>query len=191
MQKVDFHFDYTNYGSSEVIFDIEGERHKFEPTYLGQNPLTLLIYSLYKLKVLTDETDSAEEDTMAWKGEPECQTVVLVKEKDDLHIVIEHFSDTNSVDQNGIVTLSKGHIVIDVHTSFEDFKNTVCREALRVIRKYGIVGYCKCWNDACTEVPISGVLMLLNINTITDEDDLRYSKFVDEMNILIDKPQNE
>lgn len=193
MQNVDFKFDYDGYGTAIIDFDVDGKHYQFMPTYMGGNPLNSLITGLYCLDSneeldVTTETECCKKGfytrhRMIWEGEPDGQTVVLSKIEDDLRIEICHFSDKEWYGGK-IYAFCDLTPVIDVHTSFGDFKNKVCRETLRVLHKYGIAGYAYSWDDSIEEFPFAKFLYLIGNRTHYGDEDLRVSSFEEEIGLL-------
>ncbi len=199
MQNVDFKFDIDFYGCAVVSFDIEGKHYEFRPTYMGSNPLNLLVTGLYYLKI-NEERDVSTETTIMcvkdqyqthkiiWEGEPSGQTVVLTKNGDDLLIEISQFSDKECYGRY-IYAFVDMEQVFAVHTSFDEFKNKVCGEALRMLRKFGLAGYSDSWEEGSDDFPLSKLLYLMGNTENRDDDNVLYfSNFNNEIKLLT---QNE
>lgn len=194
MQNIDFKFDIDFYGDAVVEFCVDDEHYEFSPTYVGKNPLNSLIVGLYSLE-RNEEDDVTTEigwsskgfyktHKMIWQGEPEGQTVELTKKGEELHIAVSHFSDIEHFDHHSFAFCDLT-LVFEAHTSYEDFKNKVCGEAIRMLHKFGVAGYVESWGNDGEEFPLSKLLYLRG-NTIkrTDNDSLHYSDFSDELSSL-------
>ncbi len=187
MQNIDFKFDIDCHYSSTVTIDVEEKHYEFHPTSMGENPLNLLIKGLYSLETEDYEPEEGVflPHRMLWQGEPEGQTIALTKNGNDLHIEISQFSDAETYDHRNFVLLEWTPI-IDVHTNYKRFKKMICDEALRLLQKFGIVGYVRSWGVNNEEFPLSKLLYLLDIKHI-EELDLCFSSFSDELSSLSSK----
>ena len=76
-------------------------------------------------------------------------------------------------------------LVLDTVVNFDDFTQEVCKAAINAIKRYGILGYARSWDDSINdfEFPIAKLLYLLGSET-KDENELYFSDFDRELLIL-------
>ena len=195
MKNIDLYFDFEYYGAAVIDFEIDNQHHKFESTYMGENPLNALITALWQLTVKSntiwinengeEETHDKESYNLIWQNEPWGHTVKLVKDKDILHITIIYFSDTERYNDQ-TYSFVDTETVLEVDTNFYDFTSKVCKEAIRALRKYGFLGYARSWDTSYKneDFPIAKLLYLLGSDCQEKDDDLVLSDFNKELKML-------
>ena len=196
MKPIDLHFDFEYYGSAVISMDIDGKCHKFEATYMDENPLNSLISALWQMKVRSESvfidengesrTDDSQMCNLIWQNEPWGHAVKLFRHKNELRITITYFSDTERYSDN-LFSFEDTELVLDVTTDFDDFTKKVCREAIKALRKYGFVGYARSWDDNYKndDFPIAKLLYLIGSDCDCLEDnDLYFSNIDDEIKLI-------
>lgn len=194
MKIIDLHFDFEYFGAAVISMDIDGQCHRFKATYMDENPLNALITALCQLAETSnrvfinengeEETHGCQQCNFIWQNEPWGHAVKLSKNKNELHITIMYFSDTERYSDN-VYSFDDFEVVLDVTTDFDDFCKKVCREAIKALRNYGFVGYSRSWDDSAkhNDFPIVKLLYLLRTDCQNDND-LYFSDFEQEMKLI-------
>lgn len=194
MKNIDLHFFFEYYGAAVIDFEIDNQHYKFESTYMGKNPLNSLITALWQLSVESENVfvdENGEEmandvqiSNLIWQNEPWGFAVKLIKNKNELRIIINSFSDTERFN-NESFAFEDLKLVLDVVIDFNDFTKKVCSEAIKALRKYGFVGYANTWDTAYKndDFPITKLFYLLGSNC-HDNNDMYFSDFEKEIRLL-------
>jgi len=186
MAAINLTFDYKGFGIAVIEMDVDGSHYSFMSTYLGENPLNSLISGLWSLKYREDNYKESESSCkFVWQDEPCGHFVQLFKKNDDLHIVIQYFSDLSDPNSHNF-EFEDIKLVLDTVVYFDDFTQEVCKAAINAIKKYGILGYALSWDDSKYNfvVPIAKLLYLFGSEIQEDSNNLYFSDFDKELLIL-------
>ena len=186
MAAINFKFDFEYYGAAVVEMDFDGSHYRFQSTYMGDNPLNSLINGLWTLKFHSHHFEESDRSCkFVWQDEPDGHLVRLCKKNDDLHIVIHYFSDATNFGGNSFM-FEDTKLVLDTVFNFDDFTKEVCKAAINAIKKYGILGYARSWDDSMNnfDFPVAKLLYLLGSELKEDNNDLYFSDFDRELLIL-------
>lgn len=186
MAAINLTFDYTYFGIAVIEMDFDGRHYRFQSTYMGENPLNSLINGLWTLKFHSHHFEESDRSCkFVWQDEPDGHLVRLCKKNDDLHIVIHYFSDATNFGGNSFM-FEDTKLVLDTVFNFDDFTKEVCKAAINAIKKYGILGYARSWDDRMNnfDFPVAKLLYLLGSELKEDNNDLYFSDFDRELLIL-------
>ncbi len=173
-----FHIDVLelSHGWEKIRLVIDGDIIDYNASYIGQEPVSSLIEAAVGL----EENNVNNAYFARWSDEPgRCCIDYFLK---DGTLLLDIGIETP--DQNGeLVTRTKKY-----YMPFTQFQSEVRDLAIRVLKKYGIVGFNSNWAsyDGPEEVfPVASFLRLLGVETsLKDGGDELVSSLQDELNLL-------
>jgi hypothetical protein len=168
------------YQDIEILFD--DERLYCSAGYMSSDPLGDLIKFAAEF-VHNEDRDSC---SAKWDEEPGTMEFMVTRDETDkgiLHIDAREYGDILDPETDKPLTQDdKYHFDV----SLEDFKIAVVKEALRVLRVYGIRGYAGSWCDGWDTFPVTSLLVLLGAkSTFDDESESYRSNIEDELKLLL------
>jgi hypothetical protein len=164
----------------EILFD--DQRFYCSAGYGSSNPLGDLI----KFAAMFVHDEDRDSCSTKWDEEPGTMEFTMKRDETDkgiLHIDAREYGDFQDPETNKPWTQNdKYHFDV----SLETFKTAVIKEALRVLRVYGIRGYDGTWCDGWDTFPIMSLLVLLGVKfTFDDESESYRSNIEDELQLLL------
>lgn len=179
-----FHIDVLelSHGWEKIRLVIDDDIIDYNASYIGQEPVSSLIEAAVGL----EENNVNNAYFARWSDEPgRCCIDYFLK---DGTLLLDIGIETP--DQNGeLVTRAKKY-----YMPFTQFQSEVRDLAIRVLKRYGIVGFNSNWasSDEPQEVfPVGAFLRLLGAESIFDYTDEEYnSSFRDEVRLLSDIVMN-
>ncbi|MBP5369341.1 MAG: hypothetical protein J6Z01_12900 [Bacteroidales bacterium] len=186
MAAINLTFDYIAVGIAVIEMDVDGKHYSFMSTYVGENPLNSLLSGLWYLKYQEDNYKESESSCkFVWQDEPCGHFVQLFKNNNDLHIVIQYFSDLSDPNSHNF-EFEDIKLVLDTIVYFDDFTQEVCKAAINAINKYGILGYALSWFDDLNNsgCPMAKLLYLLGSEFKYYDKYLCFSNFDEELLML-------
>lgn len=191
MAAINLTFDYKGFGIAVIEMDVDDNHYSFMSTYVGKNPLDSLLSGLWYLKYQEDHFKKSESSCkFVWQDEPCGHFVQLFKKNDDLHIVIQYFSDLSDPNSHNF-EFEDIELVLDTVVYFDDFIQEVCKAAINAINKYGILGYALSWFDDLNHYscPMAKLLYLLGSEFKYYDHNLCFSNFDKEL-LMLNSLQN-
>jgi hypothetical protein len=167
----------------EILFD--DEKVNYWAGYCGSDPLGDLIkIAAYFVHNKDDEYNG--QYSVNWDGEPGNMNFSVIRDETDkgiLHIDVSETGDFTDPETNQPWTQDdKYHFDVPL----EVFKDAVVKEAIRVLKDYGVRGYAGSWCDGMDSFPVTSLLVLLGDTTRFDEESDSYrSNIKDELKLLM------
>jgi hypothetical protein len=170
----------------EILFD--DQRFYCSAGYGSSDPLGDLIKFAAEF-VHNEDRDSC---SAKWDEEPGTMEFTVTRDETDkgiLHIDAKEYGDFFDPKTNKPWTQDdKYHYDV----SLDVFKCAVVKEALRVLRMYGIRGYGGTWCDGWDTFPVTSLLVLLGAkSTFDDESESYRSNIKDELQLLLSAIDND
>lgn len=167
----------------EILFD--NDKVYYSAGYLGSDPLGDLI-KIAAYFVHNKSDDYGGHCSVNWDGEPGNMNFSVTRDKTDnglLHIDVSETGDfVDPETKHPWIQDDKYHFDVPL----EIFKKAVVKEAIRVLKDYGVRGYTGSWCDGMDTFPVTSLLVLLGDTTRFDEESDSYrSNIKDELKLLM------
>lgn len=161
------------WGNEDIEMFFDEERLYFSAGYLSSDPLGDMV----KIAAYFINDEDSDHYVVKWDGEP-----VIME--------FEVQRDLNCKDVLRISAKTVGEYEGDEEYHFEvtlqAFKSAVIKEAIRVLKEYGIRGYDGSWCDGWDTFPLTSLLVLLGSTSKFDEDTDSYrSNLKEEISLLL------
>lgn len=161
----------------ELIFD--KTKINYSPTYMGVEPITSLLWVLAESIKDCEPVDSS----IKWYDEPgklEIDMMMEDSEDDLLYLDIKKYPYFGSGDNQDDVYSDEWHLEV----SFSCFKEAVIKEAIRLLKIYGIGGFNQNWLNGNDTFPINSLLILLGNRCNNAYKDEYHSDILEELRML-------
>lgn len=154
----------------EIVFD--DEKLYFSAGYLSSDPLGDMV----KIAAFFVNNEDCKHYAVKWDGEP----------------VIMEFDVQRDLNNKGVLRINaktigkyEGDEEHSFEISLETFRAAVLKEAIRVLKEYGIKGYDGSWCDGWDTFPVTSLLILLGSTSNFDEETDSYrSSLKKEISLL-------
>lgn len=167
----------------EILFD--DERLYYSAGYCGTDPLGDLV-KIAAYFIHNKDEDYYDHYSVKWDGEPGNMSLTVTRDETDkslLHINVRETGDFTDPDTNQPWTQDENY---HFDVSLEVFKEAVVKEAIRVLKVYGIRGYAGSWCDRWDTFPFTSLLILLGDKSSFDEESESYrSNVKGELQLLL------
>ena len=175
-EKFEFHYEPTDYGSSDIMFRYGEQMVEFHPTYMGSNPLWCLLIILPDLMAGYDDKCYTR-----WSSEPGEMRLSITTERGLAHLLVEEFDMDYEYKED-----DKAHWItrIDATLPLKHIVKVILDEVDRNIRYYGIVGLCESWERNGNVIPLNAYLKLKGIKPYTMQSSTYISSLNNEQHIL-------
>ena len=135
---------------SELIELVFGETTiRFYATYVGVEPLSTLIKSVVSLNDRAAENVDYAKFHIVWHSEPGFLKLNFRKNVITDIVVLKTESDTRTLHN------------LEIHFNFNEYRNAVIKESLRVLKEYGLKGFNENWCDGDNVFPLNSLLTAL------------------------------
>ena len=139
-------------GSETISLQFGNQIINYVPTYVGPEALSTLIDSVISLGYRETVNVDTERFFTTWGTEPGTLELSFYRNKLTNKTTLKTVSDSDDV--NGI----------EIEFDFEEYKEAVIKESLRVLKTYGLRGFNESWSDGMDVFPINSLLVLLGAN---------------------------
>ena len=171
-----------SYGNQDIEILFDGERLSCSASYIGSDPLGDLI----RIAAAFTFDRTRDKYTTKWEEEPGIMEFSVRRDEvfySNLHI--EAKETGNFIDPETNLPW-KQDVKYHFEVSLGTFREAVVKEALRVLKTYGLRGYGGSWCDGWDSFPVTTLLILLGDNSTFDEESEIYrSRIKDELQLLI------
>lgn len=177
MKPFQVHVQYISYGWCGIELFVNNQLIKCDAGCMGPNPLASLMEACLDFDMAKTEEDrqgdDIEETTITWQEEPGTMCLELKLSSNDTVLMdIQERDDDEEV-------LEEWHEVVP----FEDFKDAIVSEGLRVLNALGLYGYYAAWSDR-TEFPLSPLLRLTGKSNLKWDGDYCHTRLSEEIDCL-------
>jgi len=173
----------------EILFD--EEKVYYSAGYCGSDPLGDLI-KIAAYFVHNKSDNYGGHCCVNWDGEPGNMNLSVTcdeVDKEILHIDVSETGDFVDPETNHPWTQDDNY---HFDVPLEVFKKAVVKEAIRVLKDYGVRGYAGSWCDGMDTFPVTSLLVLLGDTTRFDEEsDSFRSNIHDELKLLLSAIVND
>lgn len=172
------------WGSQDIEIIFDDEKVYYWAGYCGSDPLGDLI-KVAAYFIHNKDIDYNNHYSVNWDGEPGNMNFSVTQDdanKELLHIDVNETGDFTDENNQPWTQDDKYHFDVPL----EVFKKAVVKEAIRVLKDYGIRGYAESWCDEMDAFPVTSLLVLLGDTTRFDEEsDSFRSNIHDELKLLM------
>lgn len=130
----------------------------YEPTYMGPEALSTIINSVVSLSYKETINVDTERFCTTWETEPGTLKLSFHRNKITNNTMLKTVSDSENL--NGL----------EIEFDFEEYKEAVIKEALRVLKTYGLRGFNESWSDGMDVFPLNSLLVLLGAKVNYDKN---------------------
>ena len=129
----------------------------YDPTYMGPEALSTLINSVVSLSYKETINVDTERFRTTWETEPGTLKLSFYRNKITNKTLLKTESDSEDLDG------------LEIEFDFNEYKEAVIKEALRVLKTYGLRGFNESWSDGMDVFPINSLLVLLGVDVNYNE----------------------
>ena len=129
----------------------------YDPTYMGPEALSSLIDSVISLGYRETENIDTERFFTTWETEPGTLELSFYRNKITNKTLLKTVSDSENLNN------------LEIEFDFEEYKEAVIKESLRVLKTYGLRGFNESWSDGIDVFPINSLLVLLGADVNYNE----------------------
>lgn len=152
-EKMKFSYEIKDIGWADAYIELNHKIVYFSVSYLTNSLKDLLEGIMSLLPECMPEDEVKNHVKFEWHAEPGgVLWNIEIEDKDQLHIVIESYSDLNQK--------ADGKIALDEKYNKIEFIKCILDEMNNIIRTHGLVGYRETWYEH--DFPISAYLKLKN-----------------------------
>lgn len=145
-----------SWGGEDIELIFGDTKIQYSPTYMGVEPITSLLWVLSE----TIRSDMLIDNRLIWLDEP--GKLEIDMERDDakndlLFLDIKNYPYFGCGDNRDDVYSNEWHLEV----SFSCFKDAVIKEAIRLLKVYGLGGFNQNWLKGNDTFPVNSLLILL------------------------------
>ena len=139
-------------GSETISLKFGDSVIHYDPTYVGPEALSTLIDSVISLGYEETINVDTERFRTTWETEPGYLKLSFFRNKITNRTLLQTESDSENL--NGL----------EIEFDFDEYKEAVIKESLRVLKLYGLRGFNESWADGMDVFPINSLLALMGTN---------------------------
>jgi hypothetical protein len=160
---------------SELIELVFGETTiRFYATYVGEEPLSTLIKSVVLLRDRIAENVDYSKCYLKWRSEPGYLNLNFRKDAITDIVILKTESDTPELND------------LEIKFGFEEYREAVITESLRILKVYGLKGFNENWCDGNDVFPLNSLLSAMGTEcTQTTKKWVVKSDIISELELLL------
>ena len=161
-------------GSELIELKFGDKTISYDATYEGEEPLSTLIKSVVLLRDRIVENVDYSKCHLTWRSEPGYLNLNFRKDTITNIVTLKTESDTPELNN------------LEVEFSFEEYKEAVIKESLRILKVYGLKGFNENWCDGNDVFPLNSLLSAMGTEcTQTTEKWVVKSDIISELELLL------
>jgi hypothetical protein len=161
-------------GSELIVLNFGEQTISYDATYEGEEPLSTLIKSIVLLRDRIAENADYSKCYLTWRSEPGYLNLNFRRNTITDLVILKTESDTPELDN------------LEIEFGFEEYKEAVIRESLRILKVYGLKGFNENWCDGNDVFPLNSLLSAMGTEcTHTTEKWVVKSDIISELELLL------
>lgn len=161
-------------GSELIELTFGDKTISYDATYEGEEPLSTLIKSVVLLRDRIAENVNYSKCHLTWRSEPGYLNLNFRKDTITDVVTLKTESDTHELNN------------LEIEFGFEEYKEAVIKESLRILKVYGLKGFNENWCDGDDVFPLNSLLSAMGTEcTHTTEKWVVRSDIVSELELLL------
>lgn len=176
---ISIHVSSISWGCEDIELIFGKTKINYSPTYMGVEPISSLLCVFAE----SIKDNKLVDNTIKWYDEPgklEIDMMMDDSEDDLLYLDIKNYPYFGRGDNQDDVYSDEWHLEL----SFSCFKDAVIKEAIRLLKVYGIGGFNQNWLDGNDIFPINSLLFLVGNRCNNAYKDVYHSDILEELRIL-------
>ena len=161
-------------GSELIVLNFGDKTISYDATYEGEEPLSTLIKSVILLRDRIAENVDYSKCYLTWRSEPGYLNLNFRRNTITDLVILKTESDTPKLNN------------LEIEFGFEEYKDAVIRESLRILKVYGLKGFNENWCDGNDVFPLNSLLSAMGTEcTPTTEKWVVKSDIISELELLL------
>ena len=161
-------------GSELIELTFGDKTISYDATYEGEEPLSTLIKSVVLFRDRITENVNYSKCHLTWRSEPGYLNLNFRKDTITDVVTLKTESDTPELNN------------LEIEFGFEEYKEAVIKESLRILKVYGLKGFNENWCDGDDVFPLNSLLSAMGTEcTHTTEKWVVRSDIVSELELLL------
>ena len=161
-------------GSELIELKFGDKTISYDATYEGEEPLSTLIKSVVLLRDRIVENVDYSKCHLTWRSEPGYLNLNFRKDTITDVVTLKTESDTPELNN------------LEIEFGFEEYKEAVIKESLRILKVYGLKGFNENWCDGDDVFPLNSLLSAMGTEcTQTTEKWVVKSNIISELELLL------
>ena len=161
-------------GSELIELKFGDKTISYDATYEGEEPLSTLIKSVVLLRDRIVENVDYSKCHLTWRSEPGYLNLNFRKDTITDIVTLKTESDTPELNN------------LEIEFGFEEYKEAVIKESLRILKVYGLKGFNENWCNGDDVFPLNSLLSAMGTEcTHTSEKWVVRSNIFSELELLL------